>query len=100
MTPSMADVKFESARAKDKDLVARLADAGEEALAKLAELPGGSRALGAFNDLRARVDELSRKVRGIDELEQRVVKLEKQVAELKRAPKATPRRSTTRKPAA
>lgn len=97
MTLRMAQAKTENAKAKEKDLVARLADAGEEALAKIAELPGGSRALGAFNDLRARVDDLSRKVRGIDALEARVAKLEKQVAELKRAPKATPRRPTTRK---
>ena len=33
-----------------------------------------------MNDLRARVDELGKKVRGIDELEQRVAKLEKELA--------------------
>ena len=47
----------------------RLADAGEEALQRLADLPGGQKALKAVNDLRARVDELAKKVRGIDELE-------------------------------
>ena len=69
----------------EKDLVARLTDAGEEALHRLSELPGGQRAVGAFNDLRNRVDDLSKKVRGIDELEQRVAKLEREVATLKRA---------------
>ncbi len=91
MTFAMAETKTESAKTKDtkdKDFIARLADAGEEAMARFSELPGGTRALNAFNDLRARVDDLSRKVRGIDELEARVAKLEKQVAELKRAPKA------------
>jgi len=83
-----------------KDIVGRLADAGEEALAKFAELPGGTRALNAFNDLRTRVDDMGRKVRGIDELEARIVKLEKQVADLKRASKATPRSTSARKPAA
>ena len=38
--------------------VARLADAGEEALQRLAELPGGQKALTAYNDLRTRVDDL------------------------------------------
>ncbi len=49
-----------------------------------ADLPGGQRAVGAFNDLRTRVDELSKKVRGIDALEARVAKLEKELAALKR----------------
>ena len=77
----------------------RLADAGEEALQRLAELPGGQRALTAANDLRTRVDDLAKKVRGIDALEARVVKLEKELATLKKA-KAPARRSTPRKPAA
>jgi phage shock protein A len=83
----------------DKDLVTRLADAGEEALQRLSELPGGQKALTAFNDLRTRVDDLSKKVRGIDELEARVAKLEKELAALKKA-KAPARRQAPRKPAA
>ncbi len=74
---------------EDKDVIAKLADRGEQTIAKLAELPGGTRALKAFNELRARVDELARKVRGVDELEHRVAKLEKELAALKRAQKAT-----------
>lgn len=75
----------------DKDFVTRLADAGEEALHRLAELPGGQRAVTAANDLRARVDDLTKKVRGIDALEARVAKLEKELAALKKA-KAPPRK--------
>jgi hypothetical protein len=71
----------------DRDVIARLADRGEQTLARLAELPGGAKALGAMNDLRARVDDLGKKVRGIDELERRVAKLEKELASLKRAQK-------------
>jgi hypothetical protein len=86
-------------RGADKDLVTRLADAGEDALQRFAELPGGQRALNAFNDLRAGVDDLGKKVRGIDALEARVAKLEKQLVELKRPRKSSaPRRTTTRKP--
>ena len=55
----------------EKDFVTRLADAGEEALHRLADLPGGQKALTAVNDLRARVDDLAKKVRGIDALEAR-----------------------------
>jgi phage shock protein A len=83
-----------SARLGQKDLVSRLADAGEDALQRIAELPGGQRAVGAFNDLRNRVDELSKKVRGIDELEERVSKLERELASLKRT-RPQPRRTST-----
>ena len=40
-----------------------------------------------LNDLRARVDDLAKKVRGIDALEQRIAKLEHEVTALKRASK-------------
>jgi hypothetical protein len=72
---------------QQKDVITRLADRGEEAIQRLADLPGGKRALQAFNDLRNRVDDLSKKVRGIDALEVRVAKLEKELAALKRASK-------------
>ena len=71
----------------DRDVIARLASKGEQTIAKLADLPGGSKALKAANDLRARVDELGKKVRGVDALERRVAKLEKELAALKRAQK-------------
>ena len=69
-------------------MIARLADRGEQTLARLAELPGGAKALSAMNDLRTRVDELGKKVRGIDELEQRVAKLEKELAAREASPEA------------
>ena len=100
-TKTRRQVASSGAKLGEKDFVTRLADVGEEALQRLSELPGGQRALTAFNDLRARVDELGKKVRGIDALEARVAKLEKQVAELKRPRKAaSTRRSTPRKPPA
>jgi DNA repair ATPase RecN len=72
---------------QDKDVLTKLANRGEEALQRVADLPGGTRALKAFNDLRERVDELTKKVRGIDRLEERIAKLEKEVATLRRQAK-------------
>ena len=77
--------KTETTSAGEKDFMTRLADAGEEALQKLTEFPGGQKAVTAFNDLRNRVDELAKKVRGIDALEARVTKLEKDFAALKKS---------------
>jgi ubiquinone biosynthesis protein UbiJ len=79
-----------SQTAAQKDVITRLADRGEEALQRIAELPGGQRVLNGFNELRSRVDELTKKVRGIDDLEARVAKLEKELAALKRAAKPKP----------
>jgi phage shock protein A len=66
------------------DAISRLAERGQQTVARLAELPGGTKALNAFNDLRNRVDELGKKVRGIDELEKRVAALEDEVAALRK----------------
>jgi hypothetical protein len=102
MTSAMASTSqrkkaADSAKLGQKDIMSRLTEAGEDALQRLSELPGGQRAVSAVNDLRNRVDELSKKVRGIDELEARVAKLEKELASLKRGTTSAPRRST-RKP--
>jgi hypothetical protein len=91
------DAMTETNTPKDEDVVARLAGKGEQAINRLAELPGGTKALQMFNDLRTRVDDLSRKVRGIDQLEQRVAKLEKELAALKRAQKPAAQKAPTRK---
>ncbi len=89
----MAEDSQKAKPAAEKDFVTRLADAGEEALQRIADLPGGQKAITAVNDLRARVDDLAKKVRGIDALEARVAKLEKELAALKRA--KTPARQQT-----
>ena len=44
----------------EADMIARLAARGEQTIARLAELPGGAKALRAVNDLRTRVDELAK----------------------------------------
>ena len=85
MTEAMSEATKTSK--DDRDMIARLAERGEQTIARLADLPGGTKALQAMNDLRGRVDELGKKVRGIDALEQRVEKLETELAALKRAQK-------------
>jgi hypothetical protein len=85
----------DSAKHGQKDFVGRLTEAGEDALQRISELPGGKRAVDAFNDLRNRVDDLSKKVRGIDALERRVAKLEKEIAALKRPTGRTTERKPT-----
>lgn len=68
------------AKTPSKDILSRLADVGEEALQRVPDLPGGSKLLETVNATRDRLDEMSKKVRGIDALEKRVASLEKQLA--------------------
>jgi uncharacterized protein YoxC len=82
-----------------KDILSRLSDAGEEALSRVAGSQATSRVLEGVGGMRERLDDVQRKVRGLDELEKRVAKLEKRVEELSKAkPASTPRtRSATTK---
>ena len=87
---------------KQKDLLTRLSDAGEEALTRVAGSQATTRVVETFGGMRERLDDMQKKLRGLDELEKRVKKLEKQVDELskpKRKP-ASRSRSTTAKRAA
>jgi hypothetical protein len=65
-------------------------------------VPGGSRLVDAANETKARLDEMQKKLRGLDELEKRVAKLEKQLAagskKPTRARKPTARKTTAAGP--
>ena len=83
---------------KQNDILARFTELGHEALNRLSDVPGGSKLVDMMNDSKTRLDDMQKKLRGLDELEKRVAKLEKQVAATaKPGPKRKP---ATRKPAA
>ena len=83
------------AGAKRTDLLGRLADLSEEAIQRLSDAPGADRVLGAMNARRDRLDELQRRVRGLEDLEERLTALEQKVEKL-----AKGGASTAKKPAA
>jgi hypothetical protein len=84
---------------RSNDLLGKLAELSEEAIHRLQEAPGGDRLVGTMNTMRDRVDELQRRVRGIDELERRLTALERKVDKLaKDAGGSTPRRAAKTKP--
>jgi phage shock protein A len=101
------------AQTRQKDILGKLADAGEGALSRVAGSQATARVLETLNGMRDRIDELQKRVTGLDDLEKRVAKLEKAVADAgkpktrsrsssgttarKRATGGTSGRSTTRK---
>ncbi|MBA3384447.1 MAG: hypothetical protein H0T20_07315 [Actinobacteria bacterium] len=83
------------AKRKQKDVLARLADAGEEALSRLASSPGVDRVTGAMTNLKDQVDALASKVRGMEALEKRVGELERKVERLSKSPDSGSRKTAT-----
>lgn len=83
------------AKTQQKDILTQFRGLGSEALQKLADVPGGSKLMEYASETRSRLDEVQKKLRGLDELEKRVAKLERQLATP--AKKATTRKSTSRK---
>jgi uncharacterized protein involved in exopolysaccharide biosynthesis len=78
------------AGARRNDLLGRLADLSEEAIQRLSDAPGADRVLGAVNALRERTDELQKRVRGLEQLEQRLAALERKVDKLAKSGTSTP----------
>jgi hypothetical protein len=83
--------------ARRPDLLSRLADLSEEAMQRLTEAPGADRLVGVLNATRDRVDELQRRVRGLEELEKRLAALERKVDRLAKGGAASSTTSRTRK---
>lgn len=82
------------AQTRQRDILGKLADAGEEALSRVAGSQATARVLETVNGMRERIDELQKRMLGLDRLEKRVAKLEKTVAELQK-PKTARSRSSS-----
>ena len=67
---------------KRTDLLGKLAELSEDAIHRLQDAPGGDRVVGTMNAMKDRLDDLQRRVRGIDELEARLTALERKVEKL------------------
>lgn len=76
-------------KTQQKDLLTRVGDLGAEALHRLADIPGGARLAEMANESKSRLDEMQKRLRGLDALEKRVEKLEQQLAARAKKPTAT-----------
>jgi TolA-binding protein len=62
--------------------VEKLADVGEEAIQRFGSAPGADRALGALNSMRDRLDEMQKRLRGLEDLDKRLAAVEKRLDKL------------------
>jgi hypothetical protein len=62
------------AEQRGQDILNRLAERGEDVIGRIGDLnlPGGQKLMETANQLKERADELQRRLRGLDALEQRV----------------------------
>lgn len=91
------------AKTRQRDILNRLADVGEEAFTRVAGSQTTARVVETVAGMKERMDEMQKRVRGLDELERRVAKLEQTVEGLSKPKAATGSRSTgstAKKPAA
>ena len=80
-------------RTPQKDILSRVQDLGSEALSRLPEIPGGQKLAEMANESRSRLDDMQKKLRGLEALEKRVAKLERELSSSGRS--TTGRSSTT-----
>jgi hypothetical protein len=82
-----------------RDLLSKLADRGEEVLSKFAETPGAARVLELLNTTRERLDDLQKRVIGLEGLERRLDEVEKKLEQLEGGGAAVKKASTKKPPA-
>jgi uncharacterized protein (DUF3084 family) len=68
----------------------RLASLGEEVLGKAQQNPAAHRLLQGAMQMKDRVDDLSKRVRGLEQMEKRLATLEKRVSKVEYAAKKKP----------
>jgi hypothetical protein len=86
------------AEPRQKNFVERLADVGEEAIQRIGSAPGGDKIVGTIGSMRDRLDELTRRVRGLEDMEQRIDVLERRVDKLEGKPERPAAGSASEQP--
>ncbi len=85
------------ARPRQKNIVERLADVGEEAIQRIGSAPGADRVLGALGSMKDRVDDLQKSVRGLEKLEKRLDTVERRLDKVEGKGRTTTRKSPAKR---
>ena len=70
-----------------KSTLERLTTLGEEVIGKASQNPNLARVVGAATQLKDRVDDLSKRVRGLESMEKRIAELDERLKKLEGAQK-------------
>jgi hypothetical protein len=70
-----------------KSTLERLTSLGEEVIGKASQNPNLARVVGAATQLKDRVDDLSKRVRGLESMEKRIAELDERLKKLEGAQK-------------
>ena len=70
-----------------KSTLERLTTLGEEVIGKASQNPNLARVVGAATQLKDRVDDLSKRVRGLESMEKRIAELDQRLKKLEGAQK-------------
>jgi hypothetical protein len=83
-----------------KSTIDRLTSLGEDVIGKASQYPTANRVLQGAMQMKERVDDLSKRVRGLEAMEKQIAELEKRIAKLEGAAKrAAPKPNSPEKPA-
>ena len=80
-----------------KNPLSQLASLGEEVLGKASQNPTAARIVQGAMQLKDHVDDLSKRVRGLEQMEKRVAQLEKRIAKLEGGKPPAARKTTAAK---
>ena len=83
----------------NKDLLTRLADRGESVVGRITDLPGAKALMERTTSMTKQLNDVQRRLRSLDPLEQRVTALEKRVNKLE-GKGSTAKKTTARKTSA
>ena len=84
------------AQQKNKDLLSRLADRGEQVVGRISELPGAKNVLDRTTQLAKRLDDVQKQLRSLGPLEKRVSSIETRLDKLEGKTKTRRRPATKR----
>jgi hypothetical protein len=86
------------AQPKQRNIVERLADVGEEAIQRIGTVPGADRLVASVNSTRERLDDVQKRLRGVEQLEQRLAAVERRLDKLEGKGKSTSRKTSSASP--
>jgi hypothetical protein len=82
---------------RNKDLLSRLADRGEQVVGRITDLPGAKALVDRTTALAKSMDEMQKRLRSLDPLEKRVTQIERRLEKIEGKKSPARKRTATRR---